>query len=99
MFAAPLNSAIRRPALRERQRPLRRLLSTCACLLSIAATTAGGAEPSGCERPLEQWTIRHYGTEQGLPVDTVHALAGDRHGFVWVGTEDGLARLDGRRFD
>jgi len=81
------------------QGPQRRFLSTCACLLSIAAASVDAAERPGCGRPLEQWTVRHYDTEQGLPLDTVYALAGDRHGFVWVGTEDGLARFDGRRFD
>lgn len=36
--------------------------------------------------------------ENGLPQDTVQALVQTRDGFVWVGTDGGLARFDGNRF-
>ena len=39
--------------------------------------------------------FKHTTVEQGLPSDVVHAVTQDALGFVWVGTEDGLARLDG----
>lgn len=35
--------------------------------------------------------------ERGLPHSTVSAIVQDRTGFVWLGTEDGLARYDGQR--
>lgn len=38
-------------------------------------------------------TVQH-----GLPANAVHALARDREGFVWVGTEEGLSRFDGTTF-
>lgn len=38
-------------------------------------------------------TVQH-----GLPSNAVHALVRDREGFVWVGTEEGLSRFDGRGF-
>lgn len=38
------------------------------------------------------------GIEQGLSQATVHSLFQDRDGFLWVGTQDGLNRWDGREF-
>jgi ligand-binding sensor domain-containing protein len=35
---------------------------------------------------------------QGLPQSTVTALAQTRDGYLWLGTEEGLARFDGIRF-
>ena len=35
----------------------------------------------------------HFGIEEGLPNDHIFAVAADPE-FVWIGTEDGLARLD-----
>ncbi len=37
-------------------------------------------------------------TEDGLPQNSVTALAQTRDGYLWVGTQDGLARFDGVRF-
>jgi signal transduction histidine kinase/ligand-binding sensor domain-containing protein len=36
--------------------------------------------------------------ENGLPQNTVHALAQTRDGFLWLGTEAGLVRFDGYSF-
>ena len=38
------------------------------------------------------------GTEQGLPQSTVNTIFQDSHGFIWIGTYDGLTRYDGYRF-
>ena len=40
-----------------------------------------------------QWTVKH-----GLPSNKVVSLCRTRDGFLWVGTENGLARFDGRSF-
>lgn len=37
-------------------------------------------------------------TSDGLPLDSVSALALDADGYLWIGTTDGLARFDGQRF-
>ena len=42
--------------------------------------------------------FQHITTEKGLPVPFVMALAEDNEGFLWVGTQSGLARWDGYRF-
>ncbi len=46
----------------------------------------------------EQPLFRVYGTAQGLPSSTVHKLAQDRVGTLWIATLDGLARFDGVDF-
>ncbi|MEN9867570.1 MAG: hypothetical protein RL748_3160, partial [Pseudomonadota bacterium] len=44
-------------------------------------------------------TVFHHITpEQGLPHPVVTAIAQTGDGFIWIGTENGLARWDGYRF-
>jgi signal transduction histidine kinase/ActR/RegA family two-component response regulator/sugar lactone lactonase YvrE len=42
--------------------------------------------------------FQRLGIEQGLPSSTATSVLQDRRGFLWVGTEDGLARFDGGSF-
>lgn len=42
---------------------------------------------------------QEYGLEQGLRNLSVWSICQDRRGFLWVGTEDGLHRYDGKRFE
>jgi ligand-binding sensor domain-containing protein/signal transduction histidine kinase len=44
------------------------------------------------------FTFKSWQTEQGLPQNSVRALAQTRDGYLWVGTDEGLARFDGVRF-
>ena len=44
------------------------------------------------------FTFRVWTTHQGLPENQVTCLLQTRDGYLWVGTEDGLARFDGVRF-
>ncbi|MFM2043337.1 MAG: hypothetical protein RLY86_1913 [Pseudomonadota bacterium] len=48
--------------------------------------------------PMAETVFQNTGRDQGLlhPVPT--ALAQDRDGFLWIGTQGGLARFDGYRF-
>lgn len=39
-----------------------------------------------------------WGLEAGLPQRSAQALAFDQAGFLWVGTQNGLARFDGSQF-
>ncbi len=41
----------------------------------------------------DSWSI-----EQGLPQITATAITQDRLGYLWIGTQAGVARLDGVRF-
>ncbi len=44
------------------------------------------------------FTFQSWRSEQGLPQDRVRALAQTSDGYLWVGTDDGVARFDGVRF-
>ena len=46
----------------------------------------------------QRYVFEHYGHEQGLRNLAIDCLLQDRTGFLWVGTQNGLFRLDGRRF-
>lgn len=46
-----------------------------------------------------QWAkFGRLGREEGLSQTAVYALAQDREGFLWIGTQNGLNRYDGRTF-
>ncbi|MFZ2236951.1 MAG: ATP-binding protein [Dokdonella sp.] len=39
--------------------------------------------------------FRHFGVAEGLPSSNVYAMALDQDGYIWIGTNGGLARYDG----
>ncbi len=43
--------------------------------------------------------FEHIGTAEGLPNDAVSAMVQDSRGFIWIGTQGGLVRWDGYRFE
>src|SRR5690349_4298586 len=47
---------------------------------------------------ISQYSSRLWQMDEGLPHNSVHALAQTRDGYLWVGTAGGLARFDGVRF-
>jgi signal transduction histidine kinase/ligand-binding sensor domain-containing protein len=58
---------------------------------------SGGAQHDS-PKALTQYSHGVWKTEQGLPQDTVQAIAQTRDAYLWLGTEEGLARFDGVRF-
>lgn len=42
--------------------------------------------------------MREWQVEDGLPDSTINTILQDRTGYLWVGTNRGLARFDGMRF-
>jgi len=70
---------------------------------SILATVALGAlvhpalalNPS---RALSQYTRTVWTQDHGLPQDTVRAIAQTKDGYLWLGTDEGLAQFDGYDF-
>ncbi|HWA94383.1 MAG TPA: two-component regulator propeller domain-containing protein [Terracidiphilus sp.] len=66
------------------------------CVLAAAGTASTRAlEPTTLLGSYgRQWWVM----ENGMPQNTVHALAQTRDGFLWIGTEVGLVRFDGHSF-
>ena len=60
---------------------------------SLASILAPAAEG-----PSIPYSVRSWQTDEGIPQNSVHAIAQTTDGFLWVGTEEGLARFDGVRF-
>lgn len=50
------------------------------------------------DKPLSRPTQSIWNTTSGLPHNSVLALAQTPDGYLWIGTEEGLARFDGVRF-
>jgi len=66
------------------------------CLLSfLVASTTFALVPN---TPLSGYSRQSWVMENGLPQNTVQALAQTADGFLWIGTEVGLVRFDGNSF-
>jgi ligand-binding sensor domain-containing protein len=68
---------------------------------ALAALLAGGARPAAALEPttsLASYGRQAWAMENGLPQNTVQALAQTKDGFLWLGTEAGLVRFDGVEF-
>ncbi|MBB5059651.1 signal transduction histidine kinase/ligand-binding sensor domain-containing protein [Granulicella aggregans] len=69
-------------------------LAAALTLFAIVQPASSGAEL----RDLRHKVLTTWTTEQGLPQDFVTAIAQTPDGFLWVGTNGGLARFDGLKF-
>lgn len=49
--------------------------------------------------PYVEYLYRIWSVESGLPQISVLAMVQDADGFIWLGTQNGLARFDGVQFD
>lgn len=67
-------------------------------IITIIALSCPVAHALDPERMLSQYNQRVWTREDGLPQNTVRSLAQTVDGYLWVGTEQGLARFDGVRF-
>jgi ligand-binding sensor domain-containing protein len=61
-------------------------------VLLVGGARLGAAVPS--EFLIQRWDIT-----SGLPHNTVRTIAQTPDGYLWLGTENGLARFDGVRFE
>ena len=50
------------------------------------------------QRELAEFSRETWMTENGLPQNTVHDIAQTLDGYIWIATEEGLARFDGLNF-
>lgn len=47
----------------------------------------------------QNFRLKEYTIEDGLPQNFIYTVNQDKHGYLWVGTGDGLARFDGNEFE
>jgi len=55
--------------------------------------------PALAADPGSAWYRRVWQTEEGLPAANVTGIAQTRDGYLWLGTQNGLARFDGVQFE
>ena len=71
----------------------------------LVAMWVGWSAAAHATSPERPWTslahppsFEHVSVEQGLSQSSVHTIAQDKLGFLWMGTDTGLNRYDGFRF-
>ena len=69
--------------------------AVCAVVIMIATCRGLALDPS---EPASSYLRKNFTIEDGLPANEVHAILQTQNGFLWLGTEAGLARFDGERF-
>lgn len=62
--------------------------------LLLLSAAAGFAQPNS-----SGWLVRSWQTDDGLPYNSVNAVAQAADGFLWIGMPSGLARFDGIHFE
>jgi ligand-binding sensor domain-containing protein len=80
--------------MRLARRPFRLALVFAAL---ICPASAAHAQSSGS--PLADYTVTTWNENDGLPAGRIRAIAQDADGYLWLGTDAGLVRFDGVRFD
>lgn len=64
-------------------------------LLAVAPRLLGTSDPASMGRP----ALRLFTDRDGLPQNSVEGIALDRKGYLWVATQDGPARYNGRTWE
>ena len=64
-------------------------------MLCLCARDALALDP---RKSLTQYSRMVWTQEHGLPQDTVRTIAQTNDGYLWLGTDEGLARFDGYEF-
>jgi signal transduction histidine kinase/ligand-binding sensor domain-containing protein len=75
---------------------LRSIRQSCIFLLTAVLCLASAAQRAESSLSF-QYTRTLWRVPDGLPEDTVQALAESHDGLLWIGTTGGLARFDGSR--
>ena len=75
---------------------MRRALPPLAVAVALWATDARALDPA--KSPSQYVTRLWQQTADGLPQNFVPAMAQTRDGYLWLATQEGVARFDGARF-
>ncbi len=76
------------------------LLVLSLILASFAVTNAQANAPTLTTglSAIATLNFRNLSTENGLPTNHIDTILQDKKGFIWLGTQEGLIRYDGYRF-
>ncbi len=84
---------------------LKRLRTAALLLVSFGLALAAPLYAQGQDAPtlnpsklLTQYVHDQWMTDDGLPQSTVNTITQTPDGYLWLGTEEGLARFDGQAF-
>ncbi|MCD6013628.1 MAG: diguanylate cyclase [Flavipsychrobacter sp.] len=47
----------------------------------------------------QDYPVLHYTVEEGLPSNVVYSVYRDSKGYIWIGTDKGVARFNGLKFE
>ncbi len=83
------------PSCMVRSWPGPRLLALGLFSALLASSPAEALDPV---KAITQYRHEVWRTREGLPQSSAEALVQTRDGYVWIGTQEGLARFDGARF-
>ncbi len=70
-------------------------LLLCALVCWVSFRAARALDP---RTPLDFYSRQVWSAENGLPQNSVHTMLQTSDGYLWLGTEAGLARFDGYQF-
>jgi ligand-binding sensor domain-containing protein/signal transduction histidine kinase len=85
-------------SLGRRRAKLAHYLTGCICSSLLLCFGSGQALALDPARDLFQFGQQIWLTENGLPQNTVHRITQGKDGYLWIATEEGLARFDGIKF-
>jgi signal transduction histidine kinase/ligand-binding sensor domain-containing protein len=74
------------------------LLVRCFAAAALACVLAPSAFSLDPHKGLTQYSRKIWTQEHGLPQDTIRAIGQTTDGYLWLGTDEGLARFDGYDF-
>jgi len=79
----------------EHPRRVARVVPTVGALVLLSALPAGALEAG---KPVSQFSLAAWQIDAGLPHNLVQGIAQTPDGYLWLATQEGLARFDGVRF-
>jgi len=82
----------------QRVRSKLSLVWICVLLIALGCCAWASAWALDPNKAFEQFVANRWSIQDGLPQISVLSIAQDRDGYIWVGTQDGLARFDGVHF-
>ena len=77
----------------------RRILLVVSALTALGSPHAVASQSPRKLLPPPEFTVDQWTTVNGLPQNSVNAIAQTPDGYIWVGTFGGLARFDALRFN